>query len=64
MTKYCVTVVQTGCVFVEAESEEEAVDIAAHQFGNSVYWDDVWEATDVIEDDGALPEMYIHDRAF
>ena len=29
--KYCVTVARTGCIFVEAENESEAIDIANHQ---------------------------------
>lgn len=28
--KYCVTIERTGCVFVEAENEDAAIDIANH----------------------------------
>ena len=64
MAKYLVTVVQTGCVFVEAESEAEAMDIADHQFGDAISWSDDFEATDVEEDDSVEPEMYITEKAF
>ena len=29
--KYCVTIVRTGCIFVEADNMEDAIDIANHQ---------------------------------
>lgn len=64
MAKYLVTVVRTGCVFVEAESEAEAMDIADHQFDDTINWSDDWEATDIEEDDSAEPEMYITEKAF
>lgn len=64
MAKYCVTIVRTGCVFVEAESEAEALDIADHQFDDAVNWSDDWEATDVEEDDSAEPDAYISKKAF
>lgn len=64
MAKYLVTVVRTGCIFVEAESEAEAMDIADHQFDDAVNWSDDWEATDVEEDDSADPEEYIKEKAF
>jgi len=64
MAKYLVTVVRTGCVFVEAESEAEAMDIADYQFDDAISWSDDFEATDVEEDDSAEPEEYIKDKAF
>lgn len=64
MAKYLVTVVRTGCVFVEAESEAEAMDIADRQFDDTINWSDDWEATDIEEDDSAEPEMYITEKAF
>ena len=64
MAKYLVTVAQTGCVFVEAESEAEAMDIADHQFFDAVNWSDDFEATYAEEDDSAEPEEYIKEKAF
>ncbi len=64
MAKYLVTVVRTGCVFVEAESEAEAMDIADHQFTDDISWSDDFDATDIEEDDSAEPEEYITDKAF
>ena len=48
--KYCVTIVRTGCVFVEAESEEKAMHIAGHVTTDTVNWSEDWEPTDVYED--------------
>ena len=62
--KYCVTIVRTGCVFVEAESEAEAMDIADHQTTDTVNWSEDWEPTDCMEDDSALDCMYVTERAF
>lgn len=62
--KYCVTIVRTGCMFVEAENEAEAMDIANHQTTDAVNWSDDWEATDCMEDDSALDGMYIKEKAF
>lgn len=64
MTKYLVTLVRTGCVFVKAESEAEALDIVNHQFTDDIIWSDDFEATDIEEDDSAEPEEYITDKAF
>lgn len=64
MKRYCVTIIKTGCLFVEAESPEEAMDIAAHQETNTVNWSDDWEPTDVFEDSSALDSSYIRERAF
>lgn len=61
--KYCVTIVRTGCIFVEAENSTEAIDIANHQTTDTVSWSDDWEATDCIEHDSASC-MYITERAF
>ena len=62
--KYCVTIVRTGCIFVEAENETEAMDIANHQLTGEVNWSDDWEATDCMEDDSALDCMYVIEKAF
>ena len=57
--KFCVTVAATGCVFVEAESESEAMDIVNNQKEDAICWSGDWVATDACEDDSALPCMYI-----
>ena len=62
--KYLVTIVRTGCLFVEAESESEALDIANHQTTDAVSWSDDWEATDCQEDDSILDNMCVKERAF
>lgn len=64
MNKYCVTVVRYGNVFVEAETEAEAMDIADHQLTGTINWSEDWDATDCIEDDSALDYMYITEKAF
>lgn len=64
MKKYCVTIVRTGCVFVEAENEAEAMDIANHQLTDTVNWSDDWEATACTEDDSELDNAYITEKAF
>ena len=62
--KYCVTIVSTGCVFVEAENKAEAMDIANHQTTDAVNWSEDWGATDCMEDDSALDNMYVTEKAF
>lgn len=62
--KYCVTIVRTGCLFVEANSEAEAMDIADHQTTDTVNWSDDWSPTDCCEDDSEPDGMYITERAF
>lgn len=64
MKRYCVTIVRTGCLFVEAESPEDAMDIADHQTTDTVNWSDDWEPTEVFEDNSALDSSYIRERAF
>lgn len=49
--KYCVPVVRTDCLFVEAENMEEAINIAEHRTTDAVSWSDEWNATDAFEDD-------------
>lgn len=61
-TKFAVTVVRTGVVFVEADSEEEAKDIAHHQTTDTVSWSDDWNATCAEPDDSG--ENYITEKAF
>ena len=48
---YAVTVVRTGVVFVMADSEEEAMDIANHQCTDTVNWSDDWEPSDATEEE-------------
>ena len=62
--KYCVTVVRTGCIFVEAKNETEAIDIANHQTTDTVNWSDDWQTTDCMEDDSAANCMYIKEKTF
>lgn len=62
--KYCVTIVRTGCIFVEAENESEAMDIANHQTTDAVSWSEDWEATDCMEDDSCEDCDYITEKAF
>lgn len=64
MKRYCVTIVRTGCLFVEAESPEDAMDIADHQTTDTVNWSDDWEPTEASEDSSALDGSYIRERAF
>lgn len=59
--KYSVTVVRTGCVFVEAESEAEAMNIANRQTTDAVSWSDDWEATDAEKDDSYSGEYVCQD---
>lgn len=47
--KYLVTVVRTGSVSIEADDEDQALDIANSLKTDSVCWSDDWEATDVVE---------------
>lgn len=62
--KYCVTIVRTGCIFVEADNMADAMDIADHQTTDSVSWSEDWEVTDVFEDDSACDCMYVTEKAF
>ena len=63
MAKYCVTIVRTGCLFVEANSEEDAMDIADHQTTDEVNWSDDWTPTDAEENDSYQGE-YITEYVF
>ncbi len=62
--KYCVTVTRTGFLYIEAENEDEAMDIADHQTTDTVMWSDDWAPTDVFEDKSALGSSYICEKAF
>lgn len=64
MKRYCVTIVRTGCVFVEAESPEDARDIAGHQTTDTVNWSEDWSVTDIEEDDSEPDGCYITKKAF
>lgn len=57
--KYCVTVVRTGCLFIKADSEEDALSIANRQLTDTVCWSDDWSATDACEDNSILDNYYI-----
>lgn len=60
--KYCVTVTRTGCLFIEAHSAEEAMDIANHQATDTVSWSEDWTPSVCEKDDSA--GAYITERAF
>lgn len=60
--KFCVTVVRYGCLFVEAKSIGEAIEIADRQETETVSWSDDWDVTDAYPDDTA--ESYITEPAF
>ena len=62
--KYCVTVARTGLVYVEAQSAEEAAEIAERQLTDNVWWLDDFQATSVQEDDAALHSMYVTAPAY
>lgn len=62
--KYCVTIVRTGCIFVEADSPEEAMDVADHQKTDEVSWSDDWDVTDAIQDDDIGEWQCVSERAF
>lgn len=62
MGKYCVTITRTGWVFVEADTPGEAMDIADHQYSDTIIWAEDWGPTDVEEDDSG--EKYITEREF
>lgn len=62
--KYCVTIVRTGCIFVEADSEAKAIDIADHQLTDTISWSDDWSPTDAEPDDSIPDNMCIRERAF
>lgn len=51
--KYCVVVARTGFIFVEAETEADAMRIANEQPTDAISWSDDWEATDAEEYDGS-----------
>lgn len=54
-----VTIVRTGCMFVEADSEEAAMVLANHQTTDAVNWSDDWTVTDVEPDDSLPDGCYI-----
>lgn len=62
--KYMTIITRTGCLFVEANSESEAIEIANNQLTDTVNWSDDWEVTDIEEDDSLDDNMYITERAF
>lgn len=62
--KYCVTVIRYGYVFVEAESESEAMDIADHQTTETINWSDDWSPSSASENDEQPDNAYIREKAF
>ena len=62
--KYAVTIVQYGCMPVEANSYDEAIDIAAHQCGDAVYWNDGYEAINAEPDDTFDDDEYVTQKAY
>ena len=64
--KYCVTIVRTGCLFIEADSESEAMDIADHQTTDTVNWSEDWSPTACEELDALAyeSETFISEKAF
>lgn len=48
---YCVTVARYGCIYIKAENEAAAMDIANHQRTDDITWFDDWDATNAKEDD-------------
>ena len=62
--KFCCVIVRTGCVFVEADTPEEAADIANHQTTDTINWSDDWDVTETFPDDSACPGSYITEKAF
>lgn len=62
--KYCVTVTRTGCVFIEAENEEEAMYIADHLTTETISWSEDWSPTDCEEDDSLDDLEYITEPEF
>lgn len=62
--KYCVTVARVGCIFVEAESPEDAIEIADHQTTDAVRWSDDWSVTDCIPDDTEPNGVYVSEKSF
>lgn len=49
---------------MEANSVEEAADIADHQTTDTVNWSEDWNVTDVEEDDSEPDGCYITEKAF
>lgn len=62
--KYCVKAIRYGNVFVEAETEAEAMDIADHQLTDTINWSDDWDITDCMEDDTVEDCLYVTEKAF
>lgn len=49
MKKFGVIFTRCGYLAVEAETEDEALEISAYAKTDDVSWDDDWETTDIIE---------------
>ena len=60
--KYCVVVARTGFIFVEAETEADAMRIANEQPTDAISWSDDWEATDAEEYDGSYSGDYVSEE--
>ena len=62
--KYMVTITRFGYLWVEAENEAQAMDIADHQKTETVEWSDDWAPTDVQVDEDEPDGSYITEKAF
>lgn len=62
--KYLTTIIRYGYLFVEANSESEAMDIAEHQKTDTVEWEEDWDVTSVVQDDSEPDWRYISEKAF
>ncbi len=60
--KYCVTITRYGWLWVEAENEDEAMDLADHQTTDTVEWSEAWSPTDCEETEDDME--YITEKAF
>lgn len=59
MKKYMVILSRTGSLLVMANSESEAMDIANHQFSDTINWHDDWDATNVESDESYDDDEYV-----
>lgn len=57
--KFCVIILKTGCVYIEAENAAEAQRIVdKHASASDVTWDDGFEVSDAYEDDSIPESMF------
>ena len=62
--KYCVTLIRFGCLYVEADTPGDAMDIANHQMTETVEWSDDWDASDAMEVSDDESDSFVTERAF